>query len=200
MGSLVSALERLNASAPPLIARARRGDTAAFTELVRSCRSLIYRWSVVATGDPDDGEDVTQEVLVRLHSHLGRYRTGSRFTNWLYRVTRNAATDRLRTRTRQRRLRDESRAMYTAATGNSPEARVIHDETDRIVRSFLEALPARQRQALDLIDIQGHSPAEAAAMLGLGAGTVRTHLHRARRTLRTRLLVQHPELLEGLRT
>lgn len=196
----MSALERLNVSVAPLIARARRGDTAAFTELVRSCRSLVYRWSVVATGDPDDAEDVTQEVLVRLHGSLGRYRTGSRFTSWLYRITRNAATDRLRSRSRQRRLREASSPAYAATTGERPDDRVIHDETDRIVRAFLDALPGRQRQALDLIDLQGHSPAEAAAMLGLDAGTVRTHLHRARRTLRARLLDAHPDLLEGLST
>lgn len=196
----MSALERLNASAPSLIARARRGDTTAFTELVRSSRSLIYRWSVVATGDPDDAEDVTQEVLVRLHAGLGRYRVGSRFTSWLYRITRNAATDRLRSRGRQRRLRAKGRHMHTPATGDAPDDRVMHRETERIVRAFLEALPDRQRQALDLIDLQGHSPAEAAALLGLGAGTVRTHLHRARRTLRSRLLDGHPELLEGLGT
>ncbi len=194
----MSALERLNASVAPLIARARGGDTAAFTELVRSCRSLIYRWSVVAIGDPDDAEDVTQEVLVRLHGNLERYRTGSRFTSWLFRITRNAATDRLRSRRRQHRLLEEGRVIHAATTGESPADRVMHDEIERILRSFLEALPGRQRQALDLIDIQGHSPAEAATMLGLDAGTVRTHLHRARRTLRSRLLEEHPELLEGL--
>lgn len=196
----MSALERLNLAAAPLIARARRGDTAAFNELAQACRSLIYRWSVVATGDPDDAEDVTQEVLVRLHGNLGRYRTGSRFTSWLYRITRNAATDRLRSRRRRLRLHEEERRMYVTAGSDSTDDRVIHAETDRIVQSFLEALPARQRQALDLIDLQGHSPSEAAAMLGLDAGTVRTHLHRARRSLRSRLLEKHPELLEGLAT
>jgi RNA polymerase sigma-70 factor (ECF subfamily) len=194
----VSALERLNASVAPLIARARRGDAAAFTELARSCQSLIYRWSVVAVGDLDDAEDVTQEVLVRLHGNLTRYRPGSRFTSWLYRITRNAATDRLRSRRRQHRLLEDGRITLTGSAGESPEDRVIHHETEQILRSFLEALPGRQRQALDLVDVQGHSPAEAAAMLGLDAGTVRTHLHRARRALRSRLLEEHPELLEGL--
>ncbi len=196
----MSALERLNASVAPLIAQARRGDAAAFTELVRSCRSLIYRWSVVATGDPDDAEDVTQEVLVRLHEHLGRYRSGSRFTSWLYRITRNAATDRLRSRARRRRLRVEGALASAGASVDGPDERLLHAETDQIVRSFLEALPDRQRQVLDLIDLQGLDPAEAAAMLGIEAGTVRAHLHRARRSLRSRLLAEHPELLEGLAT
>ncbi len=196
----MSALERLNASVAPLIAQARRGDAAAFTELVGACRSLIYRWSVVATGDPDDAEDVTQEVLVRLHEHLGRYRSGSRFTSWLYRITRNAATDRLRSRARRRRLRVEGASASAAAFVDGPDDRLLHAETGQIVRSLLEALPDRQRQVLDLIDLQGHDPAEAAAMLGIEAGTVRAHLHRARRSLRSRLLAEHPELMEGLAT
>lgn len=193
-------LARLNEAAALCVERARRGEAEAFTELVRLCRSLIYRWSVVATGDPDDAEDVAQEVLVRLHDHLGRYRSGSRFTSWLYRITRNAATDRLRSRARRRRLRVEGALASAGASVDGPDERLLHAETDRIVRSFLEALPDRQRQVVDLIDLQGHDPAEAAAMLGIEAGTVRVHLHRARRSLRSRLLAEHPELLEGLAT
>lgn len=193
-------LARLNEAAARCVERARRGEAEAFTELVRLCRSLIYRWSVVATGDPDDAEDVAQEVLVRLHDHLGRYRSGSRFTSWLYRITRNAATDRLRSRARRRRLRVEGALASAGASVDGPDERLLHAETDRIVRSFLEALPDRQRQVVDLIDLQGHDPAEAAAMLGIEAGTVRVHLHRARRSLRSRLLAEHPELLEGLAT
>lgn len=193
-------LARLNEAAALYVERARRGEAEAFTELVHLCRSLIYRWSVVATGDPDDAEDVAQEVLVRLHDHLGQYRRGSRFTSWLYRITRNAATDRLRSRARRRRLRVEGALASAGASVDAPDERLLHAETDQIVRSFLEALPDRQRQVVDLIDLQGHDPAEAAAMLGIEAGTVRAHLHRARRSLRSRLLAEHPELLEGLAT
>ena len=199
----MSALERLNESIEPLAERVRRGDVAAYAEVARSCRSLIYRWSVVATGDPDDAEDITQDVLVRLQAGLRRYRTGSRFTTWLYRIVQNAVADRARRRQRRLRLVQERAAMTETMSqgyGSDPTGPVLRHEAGTIVRDFLDALPARQRQVLDLVDLQEHSPGEAAEMLGLDAGTVRAHLHRARRTLRSRIVERYPELAEGTGT
>jgi RNA polymerase sigma-70 factor (ECF subfamily) len=192
----VSALERLNESVAPLVARARRGDTAAFAEVVEACRPLIYRWSVVVTGDLDEAEDVTQEVLVRLHRSLPRYRVEARFTTWLYRITQNAARDRLRSRRRRQRLVLETEPV-TEAHDAGAAGRVLEAELGLVVRRFLASLPERQRQIFDLVDLQDHTPTEAAKMLGLDAGTARAHLHRARRTIRSRVLAHHPELAQG---
>ena len=195
----MSALERLNESVAPLVARARRGDTAAFAEVVEACRPLIYRWSVVVTGDLDDAEDVTQEVLVRLHHSLGRYRVEARFTTWLYGITQNAARDRLRSRQRRRRLALEAEPV-SDAEGAGSAGHVLGAELGAVVRRFLASLPERQRQVLDLVDLQDHTPTEAARMLGLDAGTVRAHLHRARRTMRSRVLAHYPEFARGTGT
>ncbi len=195
----MSALERLNESVAPLVARARRGDTAAFAEVVEACRPLIYRWSVVVTGDLDDAEDVTQEVLVRLHHSLGRYRVEARFTTWLYRITQNAARDRLRSRHRRRRLALEAEPV-SDAEGAGSAGHVLGAELGAVVRRFLASLPERQRQVLDLVDLQDHTPTEAARMLGLDAGTVRAHLHRARRTMRSHVLAHYPEFARGTGT
>ncbi len=178
------------------MARARRGDTAAFAEVVEACRPLIYRWSVVVTGDLDDAEDVTQEVLVRLHHSLGRYRVDAKFTTWLYRITQNAARDRLRSRQRRQRFALETETMSNPE-GEGPAGRMLGAELGAVVRQFLTSLPERQRQVLDLVDLQDHTPTEAATMLDLDAGTVRAHLHRARRTMRSHVLAHYPELARG---
>jgi DNA-directed RNA polymerase specialized sigma24 family protein len=60
-------------------------------------------------------------------------------------------------------------------------------------------LPARQREVFDLIDLQGYSPAEAAHLLAMNGTTVRVHLLRARRRLRTRILEMHPHIMEDVR-
>jgi RNA polymerase sigma-70 factor (ECF subfamily) len=138
----VSALERLNESVAPLVARARRGDTEAFAEVVEACRPLIYRWSVVVTGDLDDAEDVTQEVLVRF---------------WLYRITQNAARDRLRSRQRRQRFALETETMSNPE-GEGPAGRMLGAELGAVVRQFLTSLPERQRQVLNLVDLQDHTP------------------------------------------
>jgi RNA polymerase sigma-70 factor (ECF subfamily) len=197
----VSELAGLEAEATPLVARAQDGDPVALADLLSLCRPWIYRWAVVDLGDFDEAEDTTQDVLVRLHSKLGRFRRGSRFTTWLFRVTRNAAVDRRRRWSRRLKLMARSDAM-AAMAGDSrpaanPEAATLRQELDRIVRTFVAALPSRQRQVLDLVDLQGHAPSEVADLLDLDPGTVRAHLHRARRELRSRLLASHPEMVEG---
>ena len=196
----MSALRDLNDSVAPLIVRAQHGDTAAFADIVRACRPLVYRWSVVATGDPDEAEDVTQEVLVRLYLSLDRYRTDATFTTWLYRMTRNAATDRFRRyQSRLRLLRSEEAlpGVPDQNPGTSPSAAVLAAEASGIVRRFLAWLPRRQREVLDLVDLQDLTPAEAAGVLGLDGGTVRAHLHRARRTLRSKITERYPEYGRG---
>ncbi|TFG53348.1 MAG: RNA polymerase sigma factor [Gemmatimonadales bacterium] len=199
-GLIVSALRDLNDSVAPLIVRAQHGDAAAFADIVRACRPLVYRWSVVATGDPDEAEDVTQEVLVRLHLSLGRYRTDATFTTWLYRMTRNAATDRFRRYQSRLRLLRSNEALPGAPDpkpGASASDGVLAAEASGIVRRFLAWLPRRQREVLDLVDLQDFTPAEAAELLGLDGGTVRAHLHRARRTLRSKITERYPEYGRG---
>jgi len=191
-------LARLNEAVAPVVVHARRGDADAFTELVRICRPLIYRWAYVDTGDPDDAEDIAQEVLVRVYRRLRTFREGSSFTAWLYRITRNLAVDRERTRARRRRLWPVGDAARAARSVSGPEDAVVSEDSAAIVHGFMKRLPRRQRQALDLVDLQGLAAAEAATMLGLDAGTIRVHLHRARRTLRSMILEHVPEMAEEL--
>jgi RNA polymerase sigma-70 factor, ECF subfamily len=172
------------------LAEAAAADEAAFERLVRRCYERIHRWALVATGDPDDADDVVQEALVRMHRSLADYRRESRFTTWLYRVTRSAAVDH--GRRRAARIRKRLRwSRYRDATHQEPPGVVAGIEQERqvaMVRAFWNDLPRRQRQIFDLVDLQGHAPSEVAEMLELNAATVRAHLFKARRTLRTKLL------------
>jgi RNA polymerase sigma-70 factor (ECF subfamily) len=192
----VTELARLDEAVAPVVAHARRGDAEAFTELVRTCRPLIYRWAYVDTGEPDDAEDIAQEVLVRLYRRLHTFREGSSFTTWLYRITRNITMDRERTRARRRRLWSVGGAALPARAESGAEDAVVRDDAAAILHGFMERLPRRQRQALDLVDLQGLTAVEAAALLGIDAGTVRAHLHRARRTLRSVILEHLHEMAE----
>lgn len=200
----MSDLSRLNDAIGPLVERAQAGDPESFDALVRQCHQQIYRWALVQTGDSDDAEDVTQEVLVRLYTSLGRYRARSRFTTWLFQVTRNAAAEFHRRRKSRRRAieRHQIDAAITADAASradraAADAASGHDgEVAGIVRGFLHALPARQREIFDLVDLQDHAPVEVAEMLEMNPVTVRAHLFRARRTIRSWLMERHPELVE----
>ena len=98
---------------PPrdLVRRAQEGDEAAFERLARSVYQQVFRWALVQTGDPDDADDVTQEVLVVLHRRLKTYSGEARFTSWLFRVTRNAALQHGRRAGRLLRIRRKAREV-----------------------------------------------------------------------------------------
>jgi len=185
---------------PFLIRRARAGDPVAFEALAGAYRDRIYRWALVRTGDEDDAEDATQEALVRLHRGLRRFSGGARFETWLYSVVRSATADVQRRRARGLRLKDRY-AVWGASPAVTDTPQLVERlETRRLVglvKTFVEELPARQREAMDLVDLQGIGQAEAAARLGVSPATLRTHLFRARRAMRTRLLETVPGIKEA---
>ncbi len=182
-----------------LIRRAQAGEPAAFSDLVRRHYHQIYRWALVRAGDADDADDITQEVLVRLHEKLSQYRGQSQFTTWLYQVTRNTAAALFRSR--QRRERSHDRAARERLIQHSTEAdaveRLSAQEVPALLNKLLRELPQQQRVVFDLIELRETPMKEVTQMLGLKPATIRVHLLRARRALRSRILELHPELVPG---
>lgn len=184
---------------PFLVRKARAGDPQAFERLATAYRDRMYRWALVRTGDEDDAEDAAQEALVRLHRGLRKFAGSSRFETWLYSVVRSAVADVQRRRARSGGLKDRYAASGAVPTTAEPAQVIEEIETERLaalVREFLKELPARQREALDLVDLQGVGQAEAAARLGVSPATLRTHLFRARRATRSRLVDGAPDTEE----
>ena len=181
-----------------LVRRAQAGDESSFERLARRFYERIHRWALAKTGDPDDADDVAQEALVRLHRHIGRFDGRSAFTTWLYQVTRSAAADLHRKRSRRLRLAEKVKREAPPAAHDPREEGADPDErrAASLVRTFLDELSERQREVFDLCDLQGHAPAEVSEMLELEPVTVRSHLFRARAAIRKRILESHPELVE----
>jgi RNA polymerase sigma-70 factor (ECF subfamily) len=179
----------------------RGGSEAAFEELVGRVHGRVRRWARRLTGDDDEAEDVAQLVLVRLHARSSEFVGRSRFTSWLYQITRNLALDRLRTEKRRAMLLARSRtsiegcAVAEDAGSDDSAARLAH-----LVRAYRAELPRRQREVFELVDMRGHSPVEVAERLGISPATVRVLLLKARRAIRSRMLAEHPRLLEEYRS
>ena len=195
----MSETRQLEAAAADLVHRAQAGDTAARDELLRRCHGTVFRWALALTTDADDAEDVAQEVLVRLHRFLERFSGRSRFTTWLYQVTRHAALGwRRRLSSRLRVAREVAvDAPLTTGGGEDPVERLHGAQIAAVVMALFRELPTRQQEVFNLDDIEGVALVEIAARLEMQPGTVRAHLFRARRTLRARILAGHPELAEG---
>ena len=184
-----------------LVGQVRRGDDAAFDTLAQRVRDRIRTWARRLVGDNDEAEDVAQLVLVRMHERLDEFEGRSRFASWLYRITRNVAIERHRIEERRSALL--ARELGTVQRDAHAESIGESDDTSRleqiVVRQFAELTP-RQREVFELVELRGESIATVAAKLGIEPSTVRVLLLRARRTIRTRILEAHPDLLEGYRS
>jgi RNA polymerase sigma-70 factor (ECF subfamily) len=194
----LSEIQRLNEAVTPLVQKAQAGDQQALNDLLRGCHPLVHRWALSLTADPDDADDIAQEVLVRVHRNLAKYGARSRFTTWLYQVTRNAALDQRRGRERRERLAThEYRDELQPDTDQADRLDELHrSRVADLVKSLFDELPERQREVFDLVDLQDCRPVEVSAMLDMNPSTVRAHLLRARRTIRNRILERHPEMAE----
>lgn len=182
---------------PTLISGAQGGDRGAFSRLAELVQGRVRGWAASFTDDADDAEDVTQDVLILVHRRLPQFEGKSRFSTWLYTITRNVALDR-----RRRTLRRERRMESMDAPADSVEIREMFDENalTSLVLRYFDELPARQREVFELSDIMGLSAPEVAEKLGMKAVTVRANLFKARRTIRQRMLEHHSSMLEEYRS
>lgn len=179
-----------------LIERAVEGDERALSALLSEIRPRVVRWALVHTAAPDDAEDIAQQTLVRVSAKIAGFAGRSSFSTWVYAVTRSVAADWTRLRRRRAALL-QAHPQPREDQGVRASAADLTELVER-VREQLAHLPARQRELLDLVDLQGHAPAEAAELLSMNPATVRVHLLRARRTIRARILARYPAMVEDL--
>lgn len=160
-----------------LVGKALEGDADAFEALVRRHHTRIYRIALRIVGNPQDAQDVTQDVLIQLWGSLAGFLGGSTFTTWLYRIVVNRSLNhRRRSHPTVPLLGDDRPA---AGPAEEVIARQRADATARAIGN----LPAEQRAVIVLHQLEDFSYAEVAAILGVPESTVRGRLARGRRTL-----------------
>ncbi len=148
------------------------GDREAFGNLVRRHRDRLWAVALRTLGDPEDAADALQDALISAYRSADRFRGDAAVTTWLHRIVVNACLDRMRRRAARP-------TVPLADTDPAPVAPVDSD-TALDVRDALARLPDEQRVALVLVDVQGYPVAEAAAILGVPDGTVKSRCARGR--------------------
>lgn len=179
-----------------LIDGARRGDRAAFDQLITRYQHRTYRLALRLTGNGADAEEVTQDAFLQVFRKLTTFRGRSRFSTWLYRVVTNAALMHRRT---SRRRPTESLDQYLPEfTSNGRHKRIDIDyaavarvedtvkrsELTRLLFQALSRLPPGLRVAVVLRDLEEVPAAQVAAILGIDERALRQRVHRARLMLR----------------
>ena len=173
------------------------GDTDAFGELFGRHRDRLWAVALRTMGNPEDAADGLQDAMIAAFRRAGSFRGEAAVTTWLHRVVVNACLDRLRA-AKIRRLEalpddveDRGTLVATAVHDDQPDAAAENAERQRRVLAALNTLPADQRAALVLVDMEGFPVAEVAVMLGCAEGTVKSRCSRGRTRLAGLLLDLH---------
>jgi RNA polymerase sigma-70 factor (ECF subfamily) len=182
----------LNESDHDLLPACRRGDQAAWRELVARHTRKVFGLAYRFTGRVDEAEDLTQEVFIKVYRTLDRYKIGDgSFSSWLMAVARNQAIDHYRRGRQEHRHRVEQDPAFleTLASRDEGPLRLLErDERVKFVHRGLRALPPELREPLILCDLQGLPYEEIAEALEIPLGTVKSRINRGRLELAKRLL------------
>jgi RNA polymerase sigma-70 factor (ECF subfamily) len=167
-----------------------------YAELVARHQRRAARIAFHYLRDAADADEAVQDAFIKAYSHLSTFREELPFEVWFTRILINGCLDRIKARTRRERwivpmpdggTTDRDFAERTPGKGPTPEDHVLARERREQLAAALAKLPARQRSVFMLSHVEGHTSREVSAITGLNESTVRVHLFRAIRKLRTLL-------------
>ena len=164
---------------PELIRRARRGDLDAFDSILRTQERRVLTLAYRLMGNLPDAQDAAQEVYLRLYRQIGSFDEGRELQPWLNRITANVCTD-LR---RKRRTLVPIDSVVPVSASRTDEG-LEQQEQRALVAMALGQLPARQRAAIVLRDVEGLSTSEVAEALNSTETTVRSQISTGRTRLK----------------
>ena len=169
-----------------LVERHRIGDPSAFAELYEQFGEMVFNLALRMSGQPEDAADLSQEIFLRIHRHLGKFHGRATLKTWVYRVSVNCCRSRLQSRVwwRKDRVSDADHLEQVADPARGPEDQAMARDAEEIVHGALQRLPAIFREAVVLRDLEGLTYEEIAAISGLRLGTVRSRIARGRERLR----------------
>ncbi|CAM5229103.1 RNA polymerase sigma factor SigM OS=Streptomyces tendae OX=1932 GN=sigM PE=3 SV=1 [Streptomyces tendae] len=168
-----------------LLARHVEGDSDAFGELVRRHRDRLWAVALRTLGDREEAADAVQDALVSAYRAAHTFRGQAAVTTWLHRITVNACLDRARKAASRKTapVDDTERLEQLLEPHESASAPAERNDLHRQLLEALGTLPADQRAALVLVDMQGYPVAEAARVLDVPAGTIKSRCARGRARL-----------------
>lgn len=168
------------------MAAAQQGDAAAYQALLEELLVVVRRLVRARLADPEAAEDVVQIVLLSIHRARHTYQPSRPFGPWMRSIVRNAVIDSLRSRGRRLGREVGIEAIDALADPNAATPGEA-EQLSPVLAGALGELPAKQREAVELIHLEGLSVAEAALRAGVSPGALKVRAHRGYRALRARL-------------
>jgi RNA polymerase sigma-70 factor, ECF subfamily len=181
------ALERDEPSWSRLMAAAQDGDRAAYERLLREIVPYIRTVAAAWHRDPDELEEIAQDVLLAVHRVRHTYDPTRPFKPWLAAIARRRAIDYLRRRARRNAVETFDEAAYETFPDPAANRVMAAFDAGERLGPALAALPEQQREAVELLKLRELSLAEAARLSGRSVAALKVNMHRALKSLRKRL-------------
>lgn len=177
-----------------LVAALQAGDMQSLGQLVVRWEQPLYRFVSRMVHRPEDARDVCQETFLRVLDRSDKFRSGSRFSTWMYQIALNLCRDRARRKKRWGRILDDKKEAPTETTpirgeqlGVNPETDTARSELAQAVQGGLMQLPPEQREVLILKEYQGLKFKEIAEILSCPESTVKSRMYYGLNSLRQTL-------------
>jgi RNA polymerase sigma-70 factor, ECF subfamily len=176
-----------------LLALHVKGDPDAFGQIFLRHRDRLWSVAIRTLGDPEEAADAVQDAMISAFRRAGSFRGDSAVTTWLHRIVVNACLDRLRRRAaRPAAGGNDERALDKAVAGRAAPDPSAQSDITLDVTAALRHLPPDQQAALVLVDMLGYPVADAAGILGVSQGTIKSRCARGRAKLLPRLAHLRP--------
>lgn len=175
-----------------LVQASQAGDKVAFDRLVLLHQRQAMGLALGLLGNRDDAAEVAQEAFLKAHLGLHRLSQPGRFRFWLLRIVANEAISRRRATRRRRIITRLFLAEQVQESAAAPQTQEAADELQKAIERALRKLTDKEAQAIALFGLDDLPQEEVARIMGCSAGSVRWHVHRARKKLRV-LLKEHLE-------
>jgi RNA polymerase sigma-70 factor (ECF subfamily) len=172
-----------------LVAAFLDGEERAFQELVERYQGRLLNFIYRTIGDRERGEDLVQEVFIRVYRHLHRFDRSRKFSTWVYTIASNLAKNELRNRARnplvlfqtiKKNWQDEERPLQFEDSASRPDDLYRRRHLRELVENSVAQLPEHHRQVFILRELEGKSYEEIAEITACNLGTVKSRLNRAR--------------------
>lgn len=167
-----------------IITKASKGNMRAFEEIYKVASGFVYSVVLRITNNPDDAQEVTQDVFITIYKNLKKFQLRSSFKTWVYRVAVNTAINTYKKISKEMHRRDNyDIAIEKQCYSQTTEVALERKDNERVLASLLNILNPDQRACIVLRAIEGLSYKEISEALKININTVRSRLKRAREAL-----------------
>jgi RNA polymerase sigma-70 factor (ECF subfamily) len=177
---------------PDLLEAARQGDADALDALLRQYQPQVYRFGMKMCRDPEAARDILQDTLLAAARTLAGFRAESSLSTWLFTIARSFCIKKRRRRASAPRVvsleAEPASVRAVADRAADPERRLADHEVAVALDAAIDALDPQYREALVLRDVEGLSAEDTARVTGVTVAAIKSRLHRARRSVRDRLV------------